>query len=127
MRKVGTRHCRILSRYLPYPEPISVLHSGTSYFCKYIRRAKHFGSKSLAIANKLSAEMLRPCKIEMYPNLIPGLQFHNPVLHKSRNAIASSFKSSSNPDKHNPKSQTNRPFNQRIIEYQNHQLIENID
>ena len=89
--------------------------------------AKHFGSKSLAIANKLSAEMLGPCKIEMHPNLIPGLQFHNPVLHKSRNAIASSFKSSSNPDKQNPKSQTNRPFNQRIIEYQNYQLIENID
>ena len=29
--------------------------------------AKHFGSKSLILTNKLSAEMLRPCKIEMYP------------------------------------------------------------
>ena len=29
--------------------------------------AKHFGSKSLVLTNKLSAEMLRPCQIEMHP------------------------------------------------------------
>ena len=40
--------------------------------------AKHFGSKSLTLTNKLSAEMLRPCKIEMHPT-IPYAQF--PIPH----------------------------------------------
>ena len=31
--------------------------------------AKHFGSKSLIFTNELSAEMLRPSQIEIYPEL----------------------------------------------------------
>ncbi len=36
-------------------------------FAKILVGAKHFGSKSLVITNKLSAEMLRPFQIEMHP------------------------------------------------------------
>ena len=36
-------------------------------FANILVGAKHFGSKSLVITNKLSAEMLRPFQIEMHP------------------------------------------------------------
>ena len=32
--------------------------------------AKHSGSKSLILINKLSIGMLRPCKIEMHPSIV---------------------------------------------------------
>ena len=44
---------------------------GASHFGKYLRRGEApDGSKSLVLTNKLSAEMLRPCKIEMHPHFL---------------------------------------------------------
>ena len=45
-----------------------VVIGGASQFCKYLRRGEApDGSKSLVLTNKLSAEMLRPCQIEIHP------------------------------------------------------------
>ncbi len=48
--------------------------------------AKHSGSKSLLLTNKLSAGMLRPCKIEMHPisaySSAMVNQMDNPILEQ---------------------------------------------
>ena len=43
-------------------------------FANILVGAKHFGSKSLVITNKLSPEMLRPFQIEMHPSPFPYLK-----------------------------------------------------
>ena len=49
---------------MPVPQKVIL---GVSHFANILLGAKHFGSKSLIITNKFSAEMLRPFQIEMYP------------------------------------------------------------
>ena len=44
-------------------------------FANILVGAKYFGSKYLILTNKLSVEMLRPCKIEMHPMFFINLIF----------------------------------------------------
>ena len=68
---VGKRHCRVLivgninSDATEFE--ITLFFWVPLIFANIFVGAKHFGSKSLVLTNKLSAEMLRPCPIEIHP------------------------------------------------------------
>ncbi len=50
-------------------------------FAKVLVGAKHCGSKSLMITNKLSAAMLRPYKIEIHPTGILPIHKNSQIYH----------------------------------------------